>query len=284
MNDRWRISYSADAQLAEIRLRLDGVALPSPAALLVEGPDDKRLFLPFARHPGLVVPCVSRDRVLAVTDKMTASDRGRMLALIDCDFEVAMGNLQLQSGLVVTGGTDVEADMLLLGLLSRIVQHLIPGEINEPGELEQVAKGILEDASKLAIPVSRARMAAQPFGIALGIEVFPFAKHVLSSGDLDTQKVIRTIHSRLSGVIDLAGFTEKYESTPSDPRLCKGDDLLAAVAFILRKKYRASNKTNPEMLNLMLRSCMADPTVFEDWSVVQRIRVWEQRAGVTVLR
>jgi hypothetical protein len=275
--------YSTVAQLVEVRLRLDAVELDDPAALLVEGPDDKRLFLPFARHPALLVPCAGRTHVLEAMTEMTVADRKRVVALTDCDFEVTRGELKAGSGLIITEGTDVEADMITLGLLERIVQHLIPGELREPGDLVQVATETVARALKLATPLGRARMAAQPLGVPLEAEEFTFGKHQLSSGEPDVDKIIRTIFSRVKEVITLDEFRELYDATPDDPIICKGNDLLVASAFILRRHYRANNKVKSEMLDLMLRTGMADSTVFERWSVVKRIREWERVMGRRVL-
>jgi Protein of unknown function (DUF4435) len=265
-------------------MRLDGLDIPEPAALLVEGSDDRRLFLPFARHPGLVVPCAGRTMVLAISEIMTNEDRNRMVALVDCDFEIALKNLTIKPGLIITYGTDVEADMLLLGLLERIVQHLIPASLAEPGELQGVAAEMLDRAIALAKPLGRARMAAQPLGVALEIDDFPFHRHMLASGEPDERKIIRTVHDRLTGEISLPEFEGLYIETPNEPLLCKGDDLLRAVAFIMRKKYRATNKVNSDMLNLMLRACMSTSEVFESWAVVQRIRAWQTLHSARVLR
>jgi len=278
------ISYTGAAQLVEVRYRLDALDTATPAALLVEGADDKRLFLPFVRHPALVVPCSGRRGVLATRAVMTVDDQARIVSLIDCDYEVARRNFTPSPGVVITGGTDVEADMFLIGLLDRIVQNLIPREITEPNELAEIADDIRSSAISLSTPLGRARMAAQPLGIELDLGDFSFSKHTLRSGEPDISKMTRTVHGRLEEAIGLDDFRTCLAETPDDPRLCKGDDLLAAAAFIIRSRYRGSNKVNAELLDNLLRARMADATVFEAWLVVRRIRSWEDRSGVTLLK
>jgi hypothetical protein len=271
----------------EIRYRLDGLDISAPAALLVEGPDDKRLFLPFVRHPGLVVPCSGRRHVIAIRSAMTAADHERIISFIDCDYEVASGNFTPDSGVIMTGGTDVEADIFQIGLLDRIVQNLIPGDISKPGELGDIAEDIRSTATKLSTPLGRARMAAQPMGIELDFSNLSFARYTLPSGEPDVDKMITTIHSQLkksAPQLDLNSFRDSVTKTPDDPRLCKGKDLLASAAFVLRNRYRSSNRVNADLLDTLLRTLMADAAVFESWPVVRRIRAWEDVHGVRVLK
>jgi hypothetical protein len=270
----------------EVRYRLDGLDIPAPAALLVEGPDDKRLFLPFVRHPGLVVPCSGRRHVIATHSAMAAADNERIISFIDCDYEVANKNFTPDAGVVITVGTDVEADIFKIGLLDRIVQNLIPGDIREPGELGDIADDIRSTATMLSTPLGRARMAAQPLGIELNIDNLSFARYILPSGEPDVDKMITTIHSQLkksAPKLDIDSFRDTFIKTPDDPRLCKGKDLLASAAFVLRSRYRSSNRVNADLLDTLLRTLMADAAVFETWPVIRRIRAWEDVRGVRVL-
>jgi hypothetical protein len=214
---------------------------------------------------------------------MTAQDQRRIIALIDCDYEVALGSFRPSPGIVLTGGTDVEADMFGIGLLDRIMQNLIPREITRANELTDIADDVRSSAITLSTPMGRARMAAQPLGIELDLREFSFGRHTLASGEPDVDKMIRTVHGRVAEAIGLEDFKTRFAATPDDPRLCKGDDLLASAAFIIRNRYGGSNKVSSDLLDNLLRARMVDAFEFESWRVIGRIRNWEDQIGVTVL-
>jgi hypothetical protein len=275
--------FSPSARLAEIRLRIEGVGIPNIAALLVEGRDDKRIFVPFAIHHSLIIVCDGRTRLLRIYGEMTESDHMSMLPVTDCDYEVALETLKGSPDIVITENADVEADLLRLGLLERVIHHLLPREVAGRGDVERTATDVLRRATDLSEPLGRARMAAQPLGYALALENFRFGRHRLNDGSPDVDKIVRTVHNQIRDAISLDDFRVRYRATPDEPFMCKGNDLMAACSYVLREDFRARISVDGEMLDLISRVGVSDTRVFEDWPVCKRIRRWEKRTGRNIL-
>lgn len=273
---------SAEALLADARLRLDGLGAGT-GILVVEGPDDKRLFYGRARNPAQVLPSGGRRLLLAGYEAATPADRDKILFVTDCDYAVRAGELRGGHGLVITAGTDVESDLLSLGLLPRIVTEIVPSAL-PANRIELVADHALKLATTLALPVGRVRMAVKPIGVDLELDRLDYSKYWRrGAAALNLRKLMHVIDAKLrTGGCD-ANLAELVHATPSDNGMCHGKDLLSALRTVLIHEYGVDRKITADLLGIMLRLVL-DDTRFEQWRVVERIRSWESKTGAKILR
>jgi hypothetical protein len=272
---------SAEAFLADARLRLDALGAGF-GVLVVEGPDDKRLFYGRVGDPAQLLPAGGRRLLLAAFAAATAADRDRIVFITDCDYAVRSGELTGGHGIVITSGTDVESDLLSLGLLPKIVTEIVPSALSAD-RIELVADHALKLATALALPVGRLRMAAQPLGVDLGFEQLDFSKYwARGAAALDVEKLLQVMGGKLRGCGCDVDLVELIRATPSDTGMCHGKDLLSALRTVLIQEHRVDQKITAELLGMMLRLVLDDAR-FEQWRVVQRIRAWESKTGARIL-
>jgi hypothetical protein len=276
---------SAQALLADVRLRLDGHGRGA-AALVVEGFDDKRLFYHRVVTTAEVVPAGGKRLLRAGLNAMLDDDKGRILFLTDCDYDVLNGTLHGGPDIIITGSCDVEADLISLGILEKVVVEVIPGTVETRGAAMRVAADVRGRAELIALPLGRIRIAAQPLGVDLELEDMDLAKYWnKSAGEVLTDKLATSIFARLKrGGVSLskAEWLSLIDSTPNDVVVCNGKDLIAAAQMIMRVHYKMNNRVSAEMLTSMMRLAV-DDSHFQTWSVVQRIHKWEERSGSFLL-
>lgn len=274
---------SAEVLLAEARLRLDALGSGS-GIIVVEGPDDKRLFYSRTVSPAQIMPTGGRTLLLAAFRAAKDADRERMIFVTDCDYAVRAGELSGGHGLVITAGTDVESDLLSLGLLSRIVTEIVPSAL-PTNQVDRIAAQALQLATTLALPLGRVRMAARPLGVDLELEELDFSKYwIRRAGQFDETKLLRVTGDKLraAGHKNL-DWIDRVRSTPSDSGMCHGKDLISAIRTVLIKDHGVDQKVSTDVLSVMLR-LVVDDSRFEEWPVVKRIRKWEAATGSSVLR
>jgi hypothetical protein len=275
---------SAEVLLSDVRLRLDASSQDA-GALIVEGPDDKRLFNRHASHSPLIVVTGGRKLLLSALEKATNLDKERMLFVTDCDYEVLFGHLTGGSDRVITENADVETDLVALGMLERIVEEVVPRALNSPTEAASITSEVLQRSTQFAQPLGQMRAVAQPLGIELDLSKLDFARHrVRNNVAVEVDKLYRTIHGRIreSGLTE-SEFRRRAQAMPNDYRMCKGKDLVRAIHFVLRKDYHVGADVTPEVIARMLRFGLEDAR-FESWEVTKRIRAWEGRTGSSILR
>jgi hypothetical protein len=276
---------SAHALLSDVRLRLDGLGDKS-TALIVEGFDDKRLFYHRMSATAEVVPSGGKRLLRAGLGAMISADKGRMLFLTDCDYDVLGGTLCGGPDVVITSSCDVESDLIGLGVLTKIVVEVVPGVVETKERAVKVAGDVCACAQSLARPLGRIRIAAQPFGVDLDLSNLDFAKYWdKASRSPMVDKLHTSIFTRLrnAGVgISKSGWEDLIAETPDESIVCNGKDLIQAAQMILRTHYKMSHKVSADMMTSMIRLSL-DERHFEAWPVVQRIRAWEKKSGRILL-
>lgn len=274
---------NAQALLADIRLRLEGLGSGS-SALVVEGPDDKRLFYHRITSHAEVVVAGGKKLVRAGMASMLENDHGRILFLTDCDYDVWTGELRGGSDVVITRGCDIEADLISIGVLERLAVELAPHAVESKGGASRVAIDIRERAEKMSLALGRVRMAGQPLGIDLNLDKLDLSKYWDRNADLILiDKLIQTTWERIkvTGIVR-SQWQEMIGATPTDTLMCNGKDLLRSVQLFFRVLYGMNSKVTPEIIAVMLRLALDDAR-FENWSVVDRIRKWEAQNGRELL-
>lgn len=273
---------SAEALLADARLRVDGFR-GDLGVLVVEGPDDKRLFYSRVEHPSQILATGGRRLLLSSYEKASKDDFGSIVFFTDCDYAVRRGELSGgRPGLVITVGTTVESDILSLGTLEPVVMEIVPSAVSSK-QLAQTCIEILRLATIVALPIGRMRMAIQPLGVDVGLDEIDISKFLIKKGsNFNTEKLITVVRHKLrqNGVdVDLEPL---FSKTPPDERMCNGKDLLRAIRYILHSKYKVANDITDTILCKMLRLAVSE-SAFENWAVIRRIRNWESVTGKRIL-
>lgn len=276
---------SAGALIADAHFRLDGLDASGArlGILVVEGPDDKRLFYHRVLNPAQILPAGGQRLLLAAYAAASPSDHDRILFITDCDYSVRLGELSGGHGLVITSGTDVESDLLTLGLLRKIVTEIAPSALSV-NQVEKVAAEALSLAVSLALPLGRIRMASRPLGVDLGFEDIDFSKYWRrGERTLDEEKLIRVCANKLRAEACSADLKHLVSQTPDDAGMCHGKDLLSALRTILLHEYRVDAKVTVDILRMMLHIALDDAS-FNSWTVTSRMRTWAAKTGSTILR
>jgi Protein of unknown function (DUF4435) len=275
---------SAQALLADVRLRLDALGEES-SALVVEGNDDKRLFYSRVCASSDVIPTGGKTLLRSALESMLESDKGRVLFFTDCDYDVASGDLHGGPDIVITASCDVESDLIDLGILDKLAVEVVPQAISSKDSATRIGTNVREHAEKAALPLGRIRMAAQPFGVDLELEEIDFSKYWdKKSKTVLADKLYKVIRDHISAKVGISQteWDERLRQIPTNPILCHGKDLAKAAQMFFRYLYKMDNKITSGMLIMMMRLAI-DESTFESWSVVKRIRAWEARSSRRLL-
>jgi Protein of unknown function (DUF4435) len=275
----------ADALLADVRLRLDGLG-DAAAVLVVEGADDKRMFYRHMAPSADVVPCGGKRLLRAGLEAMLPADAGRMLFITDCDYDVLNGTLHGGPNIVITKACDIEADLIDLGVLEKLVPEVVPNSMGSKTSASKIAISVRGHAKKVAEVMGRIRIVAQPIGVDLDFDNWD----LLRFWDANScEPLARKMHQAVLARLKRAGVTisetdwmARIESVPGDCAVCNGKDLIAAAQMILHTHYKMNHKFSKEIIAGMMRLAL-DNAQFANWPVVARIRAWEQRHGRAVL-
>jgi hypothetical protein len=227
-----------------------------------------------------VVVAGGKTLVRAGLASMLERDRGRILFLTDCDYDVRTGELQGGPDVVITERCDVEADLIKLGVLEKLAVELTPSAIETKGRASQIALDVREHAEQLSLELGRIRLAGQPLGVDLNLDKLDLSKYWDHTSDtVLTDKLIQTTWNRVkANGITFTEWQSKIEATPSDNAMSNGKDLVRSSQLFFRRLYGMNNKVTYEIIAMMIRLALDDER-FENWSVVDRIRKWEVHNG-----
>lgn len=263
---------SAYELLMDAELRADGLGA-SRGILVVEGPDDKRVFARHVYDPAQILPAGGRTLLISAHQKASEEQRAKIVFVTDCDYEVRRGALRGAPDLIITTLTDMESDLLALGLIEPLVMELVPRALESREACGRVVARLREDVEKIALPLGRLRMAAQPLGIPLHLEDLKISRYWDANAQvMDFAKLVRAMHSKVSGVIGLADWCKLTEGTPVDAGMCHGKDQVRALSFLLKSHYRVD--VAPDLLVKIIRSSLT-ADYLESWDVIRRIKAWQ---------
>lgn len=269
--------------LSEIRLRLDALGDDS-AALVVEGPEDKKIFHHRISATATIIPATGKTRLRDALNSIADDDKGRILFLTDCDYDVPNGNLKGGPDIIITTNCDVEADLIRLGVLAKVAVEVVPKVVSTDISATRIEEIVRQHAEELTIHLGRIRMAAQPLGADLEFEELDFSKYWSEKNGISVDKIYQVmwnhVHEKTS--ISRKEWNDRLNSIPYDPILCHGKDLLKATRMFLRRLYKMDNKITPDILAMMIRLAV-DQHIFDQWEGTQRIRRWERNNNRRIL-
>jgi hypothetical protein len=270
--------------LAEAQLQVEALG-EGVGVVIVEGDSDRRVLAPRWIPIERVVVATNKDFVVGAHAAMRDQHRGRIICLVDCDDDVARGDLRGAPDLVITTHGDIEADLVALGALRGVVGQLVRDALSSPERFTEVAEATLERSAACAIVVGRLRRAARAAGIALDFQPWDFDyRTVRASGtsDVDAGAALDEL-ARVTRLTQRqrARIDRELPTVRADYHVCNGKDVLAAAESVLVEDFavaRREVRTLTELVRLAL-----DPQEFEEWDVVRRVRRWEQEHRVQLL-
>jgi hypothetical protein len=273
---------SAESLIADARLRLDRFG-KDHGVLVVEGPDDKRLFAPLAKNRQQVIAAGGKGRLLAAQSLAVEHEHNRVLFLADCDYDVALGHLAPAKNLVITTYADVEADLLALGAVRHLVENLVPATLDSDEYLEEVVEAVFTRSTALADVLGRLRRVARSEGFKVDTKSVKHHKYRRQRSDeVDEPKLIRALRQ---GSPDCPLPSDELESLVGKISRgyenCNGHDLVAAIGHVLRDDFGVRNQTVESLEKLVRYRVPAD--LIASWKVIQRIRGWEVGENCRIL-
>ncbi|WP_123954008.1 hypothetical protein [Streptomyces nigra] len=266
----------------DAELRADGLG-PSQGILVVEGPDDKRIFARHVQNLSQILPAGGRKMLISAHEKANSQQRAKILFVTDCDYEVRRGTLRGCPDLVITTLTDMESDLLALGLIELLVLELVPQALESQAVCKSISAKLRIKTEKMALPIGRLRMAAQPLGIPLEWGDVKIARYWDSRTEsVNFTKLIDAMHSKVSDEVSFAEWRKLATETPEDTGMCHGKDLVRILASLLKSDYRVENVT-ADVLARMMRANLTSEYL-DSWGVVRRIKTWQEGNRRQILR
>jgi len=259
--------------LGEMRIRLDAMGAAF-AGLFVEGPDDKRLLLPEFDYSGQIVPCGGQPHLLAVLAVASDADRQRMAFLVDCDYEVTLGNLSPQPGLVISKNVDIEADLLEAGLFDAVAVEFVPAALANEHDRERISATLRDRAVEFARILGQVRQVAKQAAVKIDTSDIKYRRcRIPKTTEVDVPGFIQRLGQQLDFVgLDRSQFESAVLAANCGYKYCNGHDLVYALHFILREDYRVD--VTRGTLESFMRG--AAGRVFDSLDAVQRLRAWER--------
>ncbi len=261
--------------LMDAELRADGLG-PSFGVLIVEGPDDKRVFARHVRDAAQILPAGGRTLLISAHQKANLDQRQKIVFVTDCDYEVRRGALRGAPDLVITSLTDMESDLLDLGLVESIVVDLVPRALESRAACLRIASKLRLGAEAISLPLGRIRMAAKPLGVPLDLADVKLARYWDSKNSvMNYGKLVSAMHTKVAEVIGFDDWRKLVDRAPEDRGMCHGKDLVRALSFLLKSEYRVESAT-PDLIVRMMRANLNEKHL-DAWDVVRRVRAWQQR-------
>jgi hypothetical protein len=273
---------SPEALLQDAELRLDSFG-SDHGVLFVEGSDDKRFIYSRARNRQQIVVANGRGRLL--TTYALARTRGieGLVFLIDCDYEVARGNISPAEDLIISQHADIESDLFDLSGFERIALQFVPRTLNNDEELERVINHLMQRAVVFADALGKIRRVAIDLACKVDTKTVRHNRYRQGSGaQIDVPRLVRTlVQNSPDCTISVQEFQSRVDAIPSHYDNCNGHDLAAAVNHILREDFGVRDQT-PDSIETTLRMSTPDAE-FEKLKVTEYLRRWESRTSRRVL-
>ena len=283
-----------ESVLNDARLQAEKFASLGLGVIVVEGETDKEVFSSWCESVEQVVVATGKPKVLEAHGGMRQEDRGRILCVVDCDDDVPRGKHGGASDLIITTYADLEADLFFLGILEKIVRERAPDVLASGETLEQTARELCGECLRVAMPLGRVRRAARTVGVGLGDVMSDDIRFDRLRETEDSEAVSDVALDELARLARLSSdqkrrITAQLGLIPTEPWVCNGKDLWAAVRAVLRTDFevpevprRTNRAAKRRAAREMVRASVPEVPL-ECWDVVRRVRNWEATHGIRVL-
>jgi hypothetical protein len=273
---------SAEALVSDALLRRDRFG-PLFGILVVEGPDDKRLFSERTVYRQQVIAAGGRRLLLASHTASLTRKYDSLIFVTDCDYDVAMNLLSPAPGLIITEHADLESDLLAYGGWERLVVQLVPAALDDDDKLDEIVVAVMARTVALADVLGRFRKVARELGFIADTDIRHTRYRRSGTDQIDEERLLRSLwqHSE-ECTLNLEDFTARINSIRSDYDNCNGHDLVRALQHVLREDYGVRGVSVENLEDLLRHGVSKDS--FETWSVTVRIRRREHESNITLLK
>jgi hypothetical protein len=155
---------SPSALIADARLRLDKLGR-DVGVLVVEGPSDKSLLQGRYVPVGQIIVAGSKSLVTGAHEILGDDPESGLLFVVDCDYDVAAGELKGGDCLVITENADLEGDLVALGLMQDVVLQILPDRFPDP---DAIAEDVVQTAAHVAEAIGHVRCHCRIRGPKIG--------------------------------------------------------------------------------------------------------------------
>jgi len=273
---------SAEALLSDAILRRDRFA-PEFGMLVVEGPDDKRLFADRTVHRQQVIAAGGRRLLLASHIAARSKKYDWLICVTDCDYDVTMGLLRAEPGLIITEHADLESDLLACGGWERLVMQVVPAALDDDDRLDEIVAAVMSRTVSLADVLGRYRRVAREAGFAINTDIRHTKYRRSGTDQVDEERLLRSLwQGSEECTLDLNEFSGRIGAMQADYNNCNGHDLAKALLHVLREDFGIRSITADNLEDLLRHGVSKEE--FEAWRVVARIRQWERESQVAILK
>jgi hypothetical protein len=256
-----------------------------------------------------IVPASGRTNVVAAFNELEPPLQSTVLFIIDCDGHVDPA-LKGHANLVITTNRDVEADLLFeLRALHRLAHEYLSPLVQTPGQVDSLAKAVLDDACTVATSIGMAQSAALTLGLRTRLPARNGSRRKLRLTDLSVIRERLQIDELPSTrtIVDELGTLIGWTSSEADAvmadvahlgdtpcvghrqpgcdmcdrrQFCRGHYLIDAVALVLDVRHGVTLQGSAVASVVRVS---ADLSRMSGWTVAQRIKRWEATTGLQVL-
>jgi hypothetical protein len=141
---------------------------------------------------------------------------------------------------------------------------------------------VFDKAIDFAEPIGQLRHASAVRELGLNFEDFGLRRfRDRRTGDIRRKALFEALRQRTQGPMhDLDLLEDAASESPRGLRVCQGKDLIQAIVTVIHQDYGAS-LNSLQYVPELFRS--VDDALFEEWTVVKRIRSWEEINGIQIL-
>lgn len=252
--------------------------------LVVEGPADESLLRTHCRHdPGQVFAAGTRGLVegMLIYIGLHPVSHCECIYLTDCDGVGKAPSLRMDRTLLVTQGCDLEADLVMLGVVERTVGTFTSAPL---------ARSLVQQGVAISLPLSVIRRRAHTVGVSMRwngrrlrlCDLRPYGNGYWSSSPPSEDEVLRELKSVLgwsnevcervgSAVLSRPVAFENHGS---------GKDVLDAVWLLLRDLGVTAESSN--VFHDKVRRALSINDISE-WEVGRRILAWQRDRALCII-
>lgn len=273
----------AELSLVVKRLRRKS-GLDVVPVLIVEGPNDETLLGVHCNHGARQVFAAGTR---GLVEQMLLLMRGTPIAgcegvfLTDCDGYGKPAALRGETSLVVTAGCDVEADLVSLGVATRVATDV----------LGQDASALVHDAIAMSLPLSLVRRRAASASVSMKrrqqrLRLSQLPRQVLVKWSVQAPSVedaITTVAEALtwSGPDILAVQGAAPQEPQTFARCGSGKDAIEALFYLLEARHQYRGMTLDAFERRIRKGLNAED--FANWEVTRRIAIWQTQQELELI-
>lgn len=264
----------------------------SRTIFIVEGVTDWGIMTPFVCEEKTdLKEYGGKPAALAIMKLCNENSVGRVIALVDSDFDRMPGGNTLPDNVILTDHYDLESTIIRSGDVLRrfISNHFDYKKVCETEEAHGV--GVHEIAERIGKYVGYARYVVKMKSLPISLQSVPIESFIdFRSMEIKIENLIRAVSSKVEVSDDeiddvmmaVRGLDEKVDNLQAYA-YCRGHDLVQIISILGRKKWRSN--TGADQAERALRSsfdrdALEDTKIYDlvqSWCELHKVSVWKPR-------